>query len=363
MKADRLNSLVTALALVLGALALSTGHLLVSVVMFLMAFVMYWNRGGGGINERSIFENEVKSSRSIAEVYELLKDMDTPLGRAWLAEHRDYPGESIVFGPGPFKDCIVISGKSSKLIIKHITKFDKLTWDAANDYRFSDLLNTKEIVVDPRNYSLFARDKLLSVMMIRHIREMLTETAGEESGGDTLIPSSIDMVNFYYHNSSEGWFKDEEGRNILRVENSYNPFTAKLYNEDGEEMASVEARRFDKQGHAAAAAGFDIFANGEQYGEIYPYKDKTRSGYIVGTDDGGFLLTLFPACRRANISCNYRVEKEGELKAVIGGSPRLVFNDVEERQNDLVLSYDDDYLVLYTLLEVFIMTYNSSFLK
>ena len=106
-----------------------------------------------------------------------------------------------------------------------------------------------------------------------------------------------------------------------------------------------------------------MFANGEKYGEIYPYKEKSFSGYRVEADDGNFLLTLFPACRRANIACNYRLEKDGELKAVIGGSPRIVFNDVDVRQNDLVISYDDDYLVLYAALEVFIMTFNGDFLK
>ena len=66
---------------------------------------------------------------------------------------------------------------------------------------------------------------------------------------------------------------------------------------------------------------------------------------------------------RANISCNYMVEKDGELKAVIGGSPNVLFDTIGYCQNDLILSYDEDYLVLYAAIEIFIMTHNKKFLK
>jgi hypothetical protein len=49
--------------------------------------------------------------------------------------------------------------------------------------------------------------------------------------------------------------------------------------------------------------------------------------------------------------------------AVIGGSPNLLFDTCGRCQNDLVLSYDDDYLVLYAVLEVFILTLNRRYLK
>ena len=57
------------------------------------------------------------------------------------------------------------------------------------------------------------------------------------------------------------------------------------------------------------------------------------------------------------------IEKDGELKAVIGGSPNILFDTVGRCQSDLILSYDDDYLVLYAALEIFIMTLNKKFIK
>ena len=66
---------------------------------------------------------------------------------------------------------------------------------------------------------------------------------------------------------------------------------------------------------------------------------------------------------KAKISCNYTIEHEGKLKAVIGGSPNLLFDQYGRCRNDLINSYDDDYLVLYAIAEIFILTNNSKFLK
>jgi hypothetical protein len=63
------------------------------------------------------------------------------------------------------------------------------------------------------------------------------------------------------------------------------------------------------------------------------------------------------------MSSNYYIEKDGVLKAVIGGSPNILFDTVGRCQNDIILSYDDDYFVLYAVLEIFIMTLNRKFLK
>ena len=360
MKADKLNLVLIILTVFCGAVSVSTGNIIIGGIILLLGFGMYWNRGSGPANERIIFENEVKTELGIAEIYERIKDMDSPLGKAWIAEHTGYEGDSIVYGPSPYKDCVVISKKAGKLSIKHITKLGNIERGAYDEYRFENLIDAAETAVTPESYSKFAKYKLLSVMMIRHLRIMIEDIAKDPAA---TVPAETDMVNFYYHNSGEGWYKDEEGRDILRAELVYNPLTAKLFNSDGEEMAAVVARKLDRRSRVSAEAGFDIYANGRSYGEMYPFKTRTDSGFTVKTEDGEFLLKLFPSCTRANVSCNYRVEKDGVLKAVIGGSPRLLFNENEQRQNDLVLSYDDDYLVLYAVLELFVMTLNSSFLK
>ena len=360
MKEDRAITAIGVLTGVLALLMLSTGRWIMGGIVALLAFGIFWNRGGGKLNDRSIFENIVKTDLTIDEIYDKFKDMETPLGRAWIAEHKGYEGKSIVFGPSKYKDIVVISRNKNYVDIKHITLTDNIIRGSEDEYRFENLLDSSNTSVTPRTYSVFASLKLASVMMIKHMTAMIEKMA---TGEDVKAPNVLDIYNFYYHNSSEGWFRDADENGILRVENSMKPFRAILMNADDEEMASVSARKINSRGFADDSAGFDIMASGEHYGEIRPFKDKTGEGYAAETEDGTFKMVLFPACRRANISCNYMIEKDGELKAVIGGSPKLIFEDIGRFQNDVILSYDDDYLVLYAALEIFVMTYNSSFLK
>lgn len=360
MKAERIQTLTGILAIVCGALALSTGRWIMGGIIIMLAFGMFWNRGFGSINERSIYENEINSDLTIPEIYERIKDMDTPLGRAWIGEHKGYEGKSIMFGPSNFKDVVVISKKGSKLNIKHITLLDNIIRDSSEEYRFQNLISTDDANVTYENYSKFAGYKLASVMMIRHLREMLEKMNVDSN---FTFPESTDLYNFYYHNSNEGWFKNGDGDEILRVENMYHPFAAALYNSDGEEMASVKARKLNARGEPVHSEGFELYANGEPYAEILPIKERGKEGFIAKTEDGEFKLNLFPACRRANIACNYTITKGEELKAVIGGSSRIVFRDGDISQNDEILSYDDDYLVLYAMLEIFIISVHGRFLK
>ena len=58
-----------------------------------------------------------------------------------------------------------------------------------------------------------------------------------------------------------------------------------------------------------------------------------------------------------------QLEQEGKLRAVIGGSPNLIFDEAGRCQNDIVLSCDDDYLVLYAVIEIFLLTLNRKYLK
>ena len=360
MKADRLMTLLVALTALCGLLAMSTGRFIIGGIILMLSFGMYWNRGGGSINERSIYENEIKTDLTIHEIFDRIKDMNTPLGKAWIAEHKGYPGESIVFGPSMFKDVIVISKKDAKLNIKHITLLDNIIRDAADEYRFENLISTDDANVTYENYSKFAGLKLASVVMIRHLREMLEKMG---SGDAVEVPESLDLYNLYYHNSGMGWFRDEEGNDVLRVENTYHPFSAAVYDAYGEEMASVKPRKLDTRGEPVKSEGFDLYANGEPYAEILPLKEKRKEGFVVKTGDEEFRLTLFPACRRANIACNYTITKGDELKAVIGGSARLVFADGIPSQNDELVSFDDDYLVLYAMLEIFVISVHGRFLK
>ena len=360
MKEDRVITVIGVLTALMGILMLSVGKYVMGGIVLLLAFAIFINRGGGKFNDRSIYEKVVKTGMEIDELYERIKDMDTPLGKPWIAVHKGFPGDSIVFGPSRFKDCIVISKKKGTADIKHITLTDNIIRRSGDEYRFANIADTSGVEVTPEKYSSFASMKLISVMMVRHLFE-LTEKLAEDRTAP--VPEEMDFFRFYYHNSGEGHFRNSDGDDVLRVECSYSPFRAKVLDEDGTEMASVMPRAFNAKGVVIDSAGYELFANGEHFGEIKRFRDGKEGGFIADTPDGQFRITLFPACLRANISCNHTIERDGRLMAVIGGSPNLLFDSCGYCQNDIVLSYDDDYLVLYAILEVFILTLNRKYLR
>lgn len=360
MKQDRVITAVGVLTALMALLMLSVGRFIMGGIIMLLAFGIFWNRGGGKFNDRSIYEKIVRTDLGISELFERIKDIDTPLGKPWTAGHKGFDGDSIVIGPGRFKDCVVISRSGADLVIKHITLLDNIIRGEEDEYRFEDLVNTEEAEVTPEKYAVFAGFKLASVMLVRHLHE-LTERLSEDR--DAEVPESLDFFRFYYHNSSDGCFRDSEGNEVLKVECAYKPFRSAVIDGDGNEMASVEPRAFNKKGVVIDVAGYELFANGEHFGDISRYRDGKKEGFICDTDDGKFTVNIFPSCMRAKISCNYTVERDGELKAVIGGSPNLLFDAESWCRSDLILSYDDEYLVLYAILQVFILTLNSRFLK
>lgn len=367
MKEDRLMTLTGILAAIMGILSFSVGRWIMGGVIMLLAFGIFWNRGFGKFNDRSIYEKLIPTDLTIDELYGKLKDLETPLGKAWIAQHKGFEGDSIVFGPNVFKDCVIISRKGAKLDVKHITLIDNIIRSEADEYRFRGFIDPKETEVTPKRYAIFASFKVASVMLVQHLTELI-ETLDKDRTAE--VPGEFDIFRFYYHNSSEGYFMDEEGNKILVAENSYHPFRARVLDPNADdadgsegEMASVCPRSFNGKNVVIDSAGYDFLANGEHFGNITRSKQDGRDVFTADTDAGVFIIKSLPACTRANVSFNYTVEMDGELKAVIGGSPNLLFETTGYCQNDLILSYDDDYLVLYAALELFIMTLNKKYLK
>ena len=139
---------------------------------------------------------------------------------------------------------------------------------------FGNLVNSQEAEVTPERYAVFAGFKLASVMLVRHLAELIEKLNGER---DAKVPESLDFYKFYYHNSVEGYFRDSDGNDVLRVDTSLRPFTAKVFDVDGNEMASVVPHAFDKKGYPAESAGFELISDGEHFGEIRRFRNSHKS--------------------------------------------------------------------------------------
>ena len=143
MKQDRMVTLVGVLTIITALLAMSVGRFIMGGIILIIAFGIFWNRGFGKFNDRSLYEKIVKSDLSMQELYRHFADMQTPLGKPWIAEHKGFEGDSIVFGPSAYKDCVIISRKRGNLDIKHITLVDNMIRRQEDEYRFRDSLTRK----------------------------------------------------------------------------------------------------------------------------------------------------------------------------------------------------------------------------
>lgn len=360
MRQDRMLTVAAVIWLVLGFITVLSGHVIFGGVVMLLGFGIFYLRGRGSFNDRSLYEKQIKADIEIKELYEKLKDMNTPLGKAWLGGHKDYQGDCIIFGPNVFWDSIIIGRKGSGMVLRHTMDMDKIIRGEKDEHRFEELINPAEYEATPERYAIYAGFRLTSVIMLDHLMKLVKDI---DAGKDVTIPDNLEEYRFYYHNSSNGWFKDSEDNDVLQAEYSLQPFRAAVLDADGEEMASVIPRAFNKRKEPVPHAGFELTANGEHYGEIRPFKDREGEGFMAETEDGTFRICIFPAVRKGNISCNYRIERDGKLMAVIAGSPNLIFDGLGKCRNDIVHSYDDDYLVLYAVIEIFILTLHSRFLK
>ena len=126
MKEDKAITAVGVLTVILSLLMMSVGKFIMGGIILLIAFGIFWNRGGGTRNDRSIYEKIIKTDMSVAEIYEKIRDLDTPLGKPWIAENKGFAGDSIVFGPCSFKDCVVISRGKNCIDVKHVTRLENI---------------------------------------------------------------------------------------------------------------------------------------------------------------------------------------------------------------------------------------------
>lgn len=358
MNRDKLMTIFAFLCGIFGAFSIVSAKFIIGGFFMVLGIVIFWVRGSGKFNERSLYEKIVKANgTTILQIYEVLKDMDTPLGKPWLAGHHGYEGDSIVFGPNIYKDMVVISydAKRREINLKHMNKVMNINRTADEEWRFENLINAADIDVTPQNYSEFAAAKELCAVMLMQLTEMVERiVAGEE----IVAPAEIDKFDIYYYNSGQGELRDMDGAKYMTADQEYNPFTAKVYDMDGNELASIVPRAYDKKGRVIDRAGYDMFAEGEPYADISREVRLKHDTFVIRTDDKEFVASNFAGVDRANICYNYKISLDGKDVAIVGGNPRLVFDGLGSCEHDLILCADDEYLTLYAAFWIFVMTLN-----
>ncbi len=355
MKKDRLFKIMLGMVLFLAFLFFSVGKWTFCAIALIVALGGYMNLGGGDFNKRNLYEKRVTNENdwSLDEIYDRLVSMDTPLGKCWMGRNTEKKESCIVFGPAPFKDYILISisGKDIKLISGSST--EHLEAPESEQWRFDNLLDTQNLEVTPKRYSAFAADKVVTAVLL----EDLTKLLAALNQGQGTVPESLDMYTLYHYNSTDTTVRDRNNTCYARTSAVFDPLSIKVYDMEGNEVASVVSDKDKKN------SGFAITVSGEPYGTAYHDKKETSADiYYLDGPDGRFELRSFRAVRRGNIGMNYILTLDGERKAIMASSPRIRFESTGLIENDVICSLDDEYLLWYIIIQE-IVTTQSGFVK
>ena len=363
MKTDRILTIFAFVFGVTGALFVTRGNFILGGALLAVGVAIFFFRGSSKFNVRSQYEKICRTfGVTIEDVYELLKDMDTPLGKPWIAHHRGYSGDSIVFGPNEFKDMVVISisDKKPEFSIKHINKVDNIQLkDKKDASRFDKVLPPDSMDVTPKTYSHYAAEKIMCARMLDDLIKILEKVTADLK---PEIPKKYGKYNTFYYNSGDGFVRDMKGSKYMKLENQYDPFLTRALDVDsGEEITNIVPRAYNRKARVIDKAGYDMYSDGEKYADISRRVTFKSDTFIIDVDKvTEFTAESFAAIQRANVKNNYIVRLNDEVKAIIAGNPALDFEDIGMSKQYVIMSYDDDYITLYASLINFIMTLYTS---
>ncbi len=339
------------LLILLGGMLILTGHFIFGGIALVVAFGVWQMIGGGDFNDRSTYEKRAYDcpDLSVEKLYENLKDVETPFGKCWLAEHDQIKGDCIVFGPGPHKDFVTIGKDGDDFVLKMSTVLSHIK-PKDGEASFGNIIKTKGLEVTPTRYAKFAADKVMSVVMMEELVDIIHMM---NDGREGCIGKTFKLFNLYHFNTYDGILRDGEDNEYGKCVSKFRPVVdIKLFDNDGAEAASVKDEGTEKNPR------YVVRVNGEEYGEIYRTNKSEADTYELESPDGTYEITAFRAISKANLSCNYRISLDGIPKAVIAANGIIEFENIGKVENNIICSYDDDYLVLYALMSDFILTSN-----
>lgn len=347
IKTELLRKMVTALSAFMAFMAISVGKYILGGVMIFFAFGMWYVFGGGSYNDRNLYTKiaETKNDMTLDALYENLRGISTPLGKCWRGSSDRYGEDCIFFGPGIFKDFIAITKGKPGFILNSSTELEYIDKNADNAHRFENILDTSALEVTPKRFSGFASYKLITAVLMEDLTKLIAKIDNGEKP-----PEELDMYELYHYNSSDLVVRDSEDNEYAKCSSVFEPLSVIVYSMDGEELAHVTGDRKDEK------SGYQVTMSGEEYGIFYQDSSKEHDMIYADTPDGRFTATCFRAVRKGNIGSNYVIDLDGVPKAVIGGSRRIRFDNEGLVENDIICSYDDDYLLMYIAMQEFIMT-------
>lgn len=348
MGIDKIRRTMMFLCLFFAFMAFTTGHMIMTFIALAFAFAIKYIFGGS-FNDRNANDKEVTGAENLTlyQIYEAIKDIETPLGHAYMGDYDKLGTNVIIIGPGVFKDHVVIYKDKdtirlhSSCAIHHIKNVD--------ESRFDKVIDTKGLEVTTKRFSSFVSYKVMTAVLLMDLTAMIE---GIKNGVMPTEKSILDF-NLYHYDSHDYVVRDIDDNEFAVTETYVKPLSVTVYDMNGEVVATVTGDSNKMR------EGFRCTMSGEEYGTFYRTDDAVHDGFYIDTPDGQFVATAFRVIEDGRVSCNYRVSLDGVDKAVIASSKKVEFDEYGYIENDVICSMDDDYLVVYIAMLDFIMCVNT----
>lgn len=352
MDIDRLLKIMGVMIGFVGVIFFMSGKFILAAIMLFFVFAVFFTAGKGTFNEKNLYKKKLKrKGKTLDDVYDFFKDTETMLGFCWRGQHNG--NDAVIFGPSTFKDIVAIEVNGDEFLLTNSNVVETLTAGQEDQWRLEQVVDTTDFKVTPKWFSTFGALKVSTAVLLNDfVKELEALTGGIKSHA----PSSMNIYNFFRHDTGENILYDENDNFILSSKISQAPMKIRLLDEDGEELAELHSRKENYNYKDPMSQTFDVYSDGELFCSIKQLKGNKHDTFKISSVNGDFYATSFMAVIKANVSSNYIIEKDGERKAIVFGSVKINFEDAGGWiQPCGICSMDDDYLVLYTLFELFLI--------
>ncbi len=355
MKRDWVFKLFLGLLGFYGLLHMLTGKKIIGGLMIVFSITIYYVTTGAkkGDDQRQLRNIKNRTNLTVNEIYEIFKDMETPIGKCWIGEHTWFYGDCVIFGPGPFKDYIAIGLEKNRpnIVMKSGFILDKIKPPEGEEWRLENVIDTKNTEVNADSYALFSGQKMVNSILVDNIAFYIDEYMD----GINEIPKVLDAYKVYHYDSSDSIVRDTDGTEYGQMSTVYEPLSIIMYDKDSNEIGFIVANGENGKG------GYNVAVNGEISGTMYCDTDSKKDEYVLNTEDHEIRMFSFPVTREANLSCNYIVAVDGVQQAALGANLGIKLSDKKDAksvENEIICVFDEEYKYLDFLLADFMLTKN-----
>lgn len=279
--------------------------------------------------------------RKIGEFYEAFKNVNTPLGSAWLGKISTIRGDTLIFGPNSRHEYLYFWLTSDGNIgYLGYSFLDGLIKERRIEPVFPPMEDEGSSVAD---HLCYQADVLMCQSELKESFEYFVKT-GAVLPIRTGMPSEVYTFTEDFKLTGQRFeVQDRDGNTVYRVEGTVPLIKLYIY-----DMQDNEIFRMEKEiGHALATYRF--FYRGEPYGVLEKQFTLVRDKFAMELKEGRLELTEYAG----SIGHNFRVTLNGEMLGAVMDNMDITIENVVF-DNAFLVVYDRKYLPLMIAMAVMV---------